>query len=134
MEQNSPIDSVKTWLEARSPFIRGLVTVAILVVGGLVLVALICVIAGWTEPRALSDALFYGASAMFAISLVLYFGNRGTLPESEEEEEDNVDAQGPKSLLMKRRRRREIPFYAVTFIVAGVILFLSSIGLWYVLS
>jgi len=135
MEQNSPVDSIKEWLEAQPPLMRGLATVGILVVAGLVVVALICVIGGWTDPRSLSDALFYAASVMFAVSLVIYFGNRGAPPETEEEEEeDNADKQSPRGLLMKRRRRRDIPFYAVAFIVAGVVLFLFSIGLWYVLA
>jgi len=133
MEQNNLIDSVKTWLEAQTPFVRGLATVGGLVVASAILVAIICMIGGWTEPKDVSNALFYAASVMFAVSLVVYFGQRRPLIDSEaeeENEEDEEDEPGPKGLLIRRRQPRDIPFYAVAFITAGVVLFLLSIG-WY---
>ena len=133
MEQSSPIDRIKVWLDEQTPVMRGLAIVGGLVVASLVVVELICVIAGWTDALQMSNALFYASSAMFALSLVFYFGNRGGPPQPDDEEEEDDDETRTRHLpSMMKRRRRDVPFYSITFILAGIVLFLLSMAIWYV--
>jgi hypothetical protein len=135
MEQNSAIDRIKTWLDTQTPLVRGLALTGMLVVAGIVLVAIVSLIAGWNTARQLSDALFYVSSIMFALALVFYFGARGGSPQASEEDDDADGAKDRDSVAsMMRRRRRDVPFYSVTFIGAGIVLFLLSIALWEVLK
>ncbi len=131
MEQKSSVTKVKDWLDSQPPVSRAVVVVGLVVLACLLLVVVISLILGRADKLSFSNALFYASAAMFAIALLIYFGNRGGSANGKEEAGGSADGETVSDFV--RKRRREVPFYSVTMIAAGIALFLLSIAIWYVL-
>lgn len=133
---------MREWLDALPPVPRFLVLVGLVVLANLVVVAVACPIAGWTDAVGVSNALFYAAAAMLLLSVLVQWGNpegrhakdvRPTPEEGKEGEKkgDEPVRVGPRTdeVLEEMVRRRSRPFSRIAgiLLVAGLILFGLSI-------
>ena len=146
MRERTRREMIVEWVESLPPFSRFLVLMGATVIASLIVVALVSVVLGWTSRLEISNTLFYAAGVLFLLAFLVYFASRaGPLPDEEEpaakepraqveDQEKDRERRRPDPLeKMMRRRRRGVPFYTTVLVAGGIVLFLLSILVWYIL-